>query len=1012
MNARVTVRLLFSVIAIVVLFSNYVVELAWGDAADKEPYIVAVEQGNGISGYNFISLLMSDGTVRATGNNSLGQLGNGTRESISYQRSTEVLIDRDTRLKNIQAIAAGDNFTIALDHNGQVWSWGFNQYGALGHRTENTESVYATMINGLNDIQSISADYQNVLALDKSGQVWQWGTYVSPYAGVDSEAISSPIKVRTEGAPLNHIEKISAGALTNLALDENGRVWGWGINRYGTLGFGEEGLVAYMMKAAQKESLSEDEIEEVKGNLNHIKFWDFVAFTHGLRDDDPDVYEWKLARPVTSEDESYIAMAAGVVNSLFVKDNNDIYARGLVTEMVDSSAGMDWEAGKGKFFDNEKLELSASTSIASVSLDLSGYIKQSDGSTWCWGAACLGAQPAQQPVRMKELDDFQALNGKEETVVGLKEDGTVWIWDNSLSRAFSAPQRSLLADSKQAALGSFFSVVLKKDGTVWSAGDNDYGQLGDRSNDDRDKPVQVVVGDGSALTNIVSVANGKTHAIALGRDGTVWAWGSNFLGELGNGTREEANYAAQVHTSDGILNDVIAIAAGGNYSQALKKDGTVWEWGVHDLYYTGPLNAVQVFRRNGPLTGIVAIATGDSHSLAVDGKGEVYSWGSNDDDQLGVDTQSVNYAIPVDLGAISSPIVSVSAGESHSLALAQDGTVWGWGSNQYGRLGDADTAYSTLSPVQVMIENGQPLTGITTIDAGLGHNLAIDVNHKVWVWGDNSFGELGIADDSIAAVQARMLNGLSNVQSVSAGFFSSMVVQKDGTVWGFGSNEYGQLMLSTKYRPIKQEQLVLTLEERRDDALELPIESAGNDQFNDKVERYSDIEAHWAERAIMAAADLGIVTGYEGGSFRPEAAITRAEFTVMLMRALKLEGEGTVLSFNDAIPTWAQDSVAQAVKNGIVAGYEDGTFQPGANITRAELAVMAARAAGADLSIREETDFRDNGDIPVWARGAVANMKLADIIHGRDSNEFAPGAKTTRAEAVTIIMNLLGAISE
>ncbi|MFF2911552.1 S-layer homology domain-containing protein, partial [Paenibacillus sp. NPDC057934] len=172
---------------------------------------------------------------------------------------------------------------------------------------------------------------------------------------------------------------------------------------------------------------------------------------------------------------------------------------------------------------------------------------------------------------------------------------------------------------------------------------------------------------------------------------------------------------------------------------------------------------------------------------------------------------------------------------------------------------------------------------------------------------------------------------------------------------------------------------------------------------------FSDISGHWAEASIKQAVSFGIVNGYLDGTFNPNRTVTRAEFAVMLMNALKPQGDGAQLTFADKgkIATWAQKSVAQAVQAGIINGYKDGTFRPDAEITRSEMAVMIAKELGQSVEAATATGFADDKDIPNWAKGAVGAMKKLSIIEGKGANAFAPGDKATRAESVTVLLKLL-----
>ncbi|URN96422.1 MAG: beta-N-acetylglucosaminidase domain-containing protein [Candidatus Pristimantibacillus lignocellulolyticus] len=175
----------------------------------------------------------------------------------------------------------------------------------------------------------------------------------------------------------------------------------------------------------------------------------------------------------------------------------------------------------------------------------------------------------------------------------------------------------------------------------------------------------------------------------------------------------------------------------------------------------------------------------------------------------------------------------------------------------------------------------------------------------------------------------------------------------------------------------------------------------------------ADIQGHWAEEAINKAIVQGIVNGYPDGSFRPEASITRQEFIVMLVHALKLEGDQSTLLFNDntKISDWAKDEISLAVQAGIVNGYADGTFRPNAQISRVEMSALLEAAMrivyGMNVETENELTFTDNENIPAWAKEAVAVVASNGLMTGRGDNNFVPNEATTRAEAITVIMRLL-----
>ncbi|MGI2294265.1 S-layer homology domain-containing protein [Paenibacillus sp. GXUN7292] len=177
-----------------------------------------------------------------------------------------------------------------------------------------------------------------------------------------------------------------------------------------------------------------------------------------------------------------------------------------------------------------------------------------------------------------------------------------------------------------------------------------------------------------------------------------------------------------------------------------------------------------------------------------------------------------------------------------------------------------------------------------------------------------------------------------------------------------------------------------------------------------------DIFGHWAEASIKQAVIAGIVNGYPNGTFKPEKSVTRAEFTVMLMKMLNPQETEIELTFADKvnIGSWAQKEVMQAVQAGIVRGYEDRTFRPDVELTRAEIAVMIANALHLPIepAAQTGTGFVDDHAIPEWAKGSVSTIKKLGIVEGKDGNVFAPEAKTTRAEAVKLLMIMLAQMSK
>ncbi|WP_020614993.1 discoidin domain-containing protein [Paenibacillus daejeonensis] len=177
--------------------------------------------------------------------------------------------------------------------------------------------------------------------------------------------------------------------------------------------------------------------------------------------------------------------------------------------------------------------------------------------------------------------------------------------------------------------------------------------------------------------------------------------------------------------------------------------------------------------------------------------------------------------------------------------------------------------------------------------------------------------------------------------------------------------------------------------------------------------QFSDVAGHWAANAIERAVELGFVNGYEDGTFRPNAGVTRGELATILSRALQLPAaESSVSVFNDAIPAWASNHVMAAVQAGLFNGYEDHTFRVREQMPRAQIAAVIVRALGLPTDPMAQLTFTDAADVPGWARPYVAAGVEAGLMRGRGDNQFAPHAVTTRAEAVTLIIALLDYMAE
>lgn len=327
------------------------------------------------------------------------------------------------------------------------------------------------------------------------------------------------------------------------------------------------------------------------------------------------------------------------------------------------------------------------------------------------------------------------------------------------------------------------SAQAESEGTLRSWGANFSGELGDGSHEFRASPVDV-----EKLTGVKAVAPGGQHALALRSDGTVWAWGDNRFGQLGFGSVAMPDQTVPRRVRG--LNSVIAVAAGFVHSLALRADGTVWAWGNNGSgrLGTGGTSDSGVPTRVTGVDRVIALTAGDAHTVALRADGTVWAWGYNGSGQLGDGTLQ-SRPVPGLVPSLAE-VVAVSADFGfHSLALGADGSVWGWGTNTSGELGQGDGAPTMfISPVRV-----PGLSGIARIDVGFRRGWAIGRNGSAWVWGSGERGEMcSISDrlDSPTRVPAA-----DNALTVDTGGYHTLIHRPDGSVDACGWNRHGQLGL-------------------------------------------------------------------------------------------------------------------------------------------------------------------------------------------------------------------------
>tara|TARA_B100000809_G_scaffold9483_2_gene8983 strand:- start:4508 stop:6481 length:1974 start_codon:yes stop_codon:yes gene_type:complete len=338
---------------------------------------------------------------------------------------------------------------------------------------------------------------------------------------------------------------------------------------------------------------------------------------------------------------------------------------------------------------------------------------------------------------------------------GIKTNGTLWMWgwNNSgqLGTGTNSPsttatqigfennwkkvavgENSVIADGT----GGRHSIAIKTEGSIWSWGLNTYGQLGQNSTTSLNSPSQI-----GSDTNWKDVSVGPHHTIALKTNGTLWAWGNNQYGQLGINSITDTIIPTQVGTDS----DWDKIATGSQHCLAIKTNGTLWSWGRNNYYQLGFFNDNSnklVPTQVGSDSDWLTITVGGDYSFAIKNNNTLWGWGRNDESRLGLGTTSGYHPIPEQIGT-GSNWINVDAGNSHTYAMKIDSTSWGWGFNFDGQLAQGNNTWTISAPVQISL-----LSNTSSIYNGGYSGMSLNNNGELYVWGNNGNHNLGTGVNS------------------------------------------------------------------------------------------------------------------------------------------------------------------------------------------------------------------------------------------------------------------------
>lgn len=685
------------------------------------------------AGPSHVLAVASNGTLWAWGNNSYGQLG------INSYSSTYVSPIQIGTQSNWSQIFAGFLFSIAIQSNGTLWSWGANSQGQLGQNNQLTY-LTPTQVGTSSTWSSISCGYyQYTNAIQSNGTLWTWGNNSYGQLGLgDLVHRSSPTQVGT----LSNWTRVTAGYGTTVAIQYPNTIWTWGNNNQGQLGLYNSGAFPITSAYPQQFNNTYGGFKKVTASYSQVYY----------------------------QTVNDIIFQSSVIDIPWIDSTNSIswnsYDTGNYHFVGIKNDGTAWSIGNNSYgqLGYSTLTTTSFTPISFAFTNRGIVALQSNGTLWAWGNNSYG----------------QIGNGNQINYSSPVQVGALSNWSSISSGGFN-----------------YYNVAIQSNGTLWTWGENRFGQLGLSDTTNRSSPVQI--GTNSYWTQ---VACGYQTTLAIQSDSTLWAWGQNIYGQLGTGN--QTNYYSPIQV--GTFSNWARISSGQNFWHGILSDGTLWACGYNAYGQLGAGNTSTNFSvvQIGALSVWSRVAGGRLHALAIQSNGTLWAWGSNSYGQLGLNTLT-NYSSPVQVGNLSN-WSQITCGYTHTVALQSNGTLWAWGNNSFGQLGMINTG-NFSSPIQI----GYTSTW-TQIGCGYYSTAALQNNGTIWSWGNNSFGVLGlntstanysspvqagisITGSSIVSTLTQIGSG-SNWSKAICADYGSMLIDNSNNGWVFGNNNQYQLGLS------------------------------------------------------------------------------------------------------------------------------------------------------------------------------------------------------------------------
>lgn len=710
--------------------------------------IVALEAGR-----DSCFALDREGNIWAWGSNEYGQLGKGfvpRGTDGRYGNSTPQKITADG-FPAIKKLSFGFGQVVAIDVNGEVWNWGFNVKAGLS--SDSKRSGTPLKVEGLSNVIDVAGCFDYSLAVNAAGDVYTFGEGNSPSP---IEGLSQIVAVDGQG--------IDQHNTICMALKADGTVYIWDKDN-----IQPNPQPKQVSGASQIKAISADG-PYVLGSDGQVRT---VIF------DPKNSSRLGIAIPDLNNVTELASSAQGGLALL--NDGSLLQFIGNETEPV----SLDMDPVDAPVWPEDSAITVSNLTEAGLTLNWNKPDSKVSGFTIYQGETKIASISGNQlSYDLVGLTKGQTYTFKVEARYAQSPWSTT---GPALEQAMLSNWNPAIQGAGKLAAGGRHTLLVDNSGNVWAWGQNDYGQLGINNHTQQLEPIKV-----SGLSNVVAVAAGDNHSLALDTAGDVWAWGRNNLYQLGNDT------TADSLTPTKVFEGAKAIAAAANYSLALKTDGTVYGWGEpgeancgFSLTDSNGRTPVQMKYNTNvptdihPFENVKGIAAAPRFAAYLFNDGRLY--------RQGYFIDSVGAPTYTPMGHYSSlmGVQGITAGDDFVVALLADGTVAALGNNLQGQFGNGDQSNATPAR-PVPYAKVQGLTDVAGIAAGGAHGIALKSDGSVWTWGKNQFGQLGNSTN-IASLIPIQVPGLSDITAVTGGRDNTLAMLSDKKVYAWGDNSGGQL---------------------------------------------------------------------------------------------------------------------------------------------------------------------------------------------------------------------------